>query len=75
MRKLSQTFISTRQLSVQEPVYHCLPELWLRKCFPRVTFINTSLHNDRIRILKPERELDQLNDDSTDIFKSGIMQK
>ena len=56
MQKLSQVFISARQFSVQEAVYLCLPELWLRKCFPRVTFLNTSLPNDRIRILKPETE-------------------
>ena len=46
-----------------------------RKCFPWETFINSSLPNDEIRILKPETELDELNDDSTDIFKSGIIEK
>ena len=74
MQKLSQEFISARQLSVQEAVYLCLPELWLRKCFPRVTFINTSIPNDGIRILKSETELHELNDDSTDIFKAGIIE-
>ena len=74
MRKLSQEFVSARQLSVQEAVYLCPPELWLRKCFPRVTFINTSIPNDGIRILKSETELHELNDDSTDIFKAGIIE-
>ena len=54
MQKFSQGFIYARELSVQEVVYLCLPELRLRKCFLRVTFINTSLPNDTIRILKPE---------------------
>ena len=58
MRKFSQAFIFARQLSVQEAAYLCLPELWLRKCFPRITFINTSLPNDTISILKPDTELD-----------------
>ena len=58
MRKLWQAFISARQFSVQETVYLCFPELWLRKSFPRITFRNTSLPNDRIRILKSETELD-----------------
>ena len=75
MRKLSQAFISARQLSVQEVVYLCLPELWLRKYFPKAAFINTSLPNDRIRILKPETELDEVNDDSTDIFKASLIEK
>ena len=46
--------------------------LWLRKDFSRV---NTSLPNNRIRILKPETELDELNDNNTDIFKAGIIEK
>ena len=75
MRKLSHAFIFARKLSVQEAVYLCLPELWLRKYFPRVNFINTSLPNDRIRILKLETELHELNDGSTDIFKSDIIEK
>ena len=45
MGKLSQAFISARQLSIQEAMYLCLPKLWLRKFFPRVNFINTSLFN------------------------------
>ena len=56
-------------------MYLCLQELWLRKCFSRVTFINTSLCNDIIRILKSETELDELDDDTTDVFKAGIIEK
>ena len=56
-------------------MYLCLQELWLRKCFSRVTFINTSLCKDRIRILKSETELDELDDDTTDAFKAGIIEK
>lgn len=74
MQKLSQAFNSARHLSVQEAVDLCLPELCLRKCFRRVTFINTSLPNDRIATLRPETELDEFYDDTTNIFKSGIME-
>ena len=74
-RKLSQAFISAKQLSFQEAVYLCLLELWSRKRFPGVIFINTILNNERIRILKPETKLHELNDDSTDIFKSDIIEK
>ena len=72
MYKLAQAFISSRQLSVQEAVYFCLPELWLRKCFPDVRFVDTSLPRDRIRISKSKEEISQLSDDSTDIFQSNI---
>ena len=43
MYKLAQAFISSRQLSVQEAVCFRLQKLWLRKCFPVVPFVNTSL--------------------------------
>ena len=32
--KLTYSFVSLRQLSVQEAEYHCLPELWFQKCNP-----------------------------------------
>ena len=32
----SHAYASNRECSIQEAVYHCLPELWLRKVFPGV---------------------------------------
>ena len=46
MYKLACSFICSRQLSVQEAVYFCLPELWLRKCCPAILFINTNLREE-----------------------------
>ena len=34
-------------MSVQEAVYLCLPELWLRKCQQGVMFLNTNLPYER----------------------------
>ena len=48
LKKIAYSFISSRQLSVQEAVYNALPELWLRKCSPGISFINTNLPNNRI---------------------------
>ena len=62
----------SRQLSVQEAVYNVLPELWLRKCSPGISFINTNLPNNRIRMIKSKKELDLLPDHSTGIFKKSI---
>ena len=47
----------------------------VRKPFPRFNFTNISLPIDRIRLLKPETELYQVNDDSIDIFKSDLIEK
>ena len=75
MKKLAYLFICSRQMSVQEAVYLCLPELWLRKYQPRVMFLNTNLCQERIRLLKTEKELLEMPEDSKDIYKSVISEK
>ena len=75
MKKIAYSFISSRQLSVQEAVYNVLPELWLRKCSPGISFINTNLPNNRIRMIKSKEELELLPDNSTDIFKKSIIDR
>ena len=44
-----------------------MPELWLRKTFPRVIFANSNLPENRFRICKTEEQLSELPDDSSDI--------
>ena len=75
MKKLAYSFICSRQMSVQEAVYLCLPELWLRLCQPSVMFLNTNLPHKRIRLLKTEEELLQMPEDSKNTYKNGINEK
>ena len=74
LRKIGAAFLSTREVGSQECVYRCTPELWLRKIFPGTVFVNTDLPNKRIRVAKAQHELDELDDESTDIFKSNIIE-
>ena len=73
LRKIGAAFLSTREVSAQECVYRCMPELWLRKIFPKTVFASTDFAENRVRFAKTQQELDELNDDSTDIFKSNII--
>ena len=75
MKKLTCSFICSRQMSVRETVCLCLPELWLRKCQPGVVFLNTNLPHERIRLLNTEKELLEMSEDSKGIYKSGIIEK
>ena len=75
MKKLTSSFIYLRQISVQEAVYLCLPELWLRKCQLSVLFLNNNLHHERIGLLKTEKELLEMFEDSKYIYESGIIEK
>ncbi len=73
LRKIGAAFLSTREVSAQECVYRCMPELWLRKIFPKTLFVSTDFPENRIRVAKTQQELDELDDDSIDIFKSNII--
>ena len=75
MKKIAYLFISSRQFSVQEAAYNVLPEFWLRKCSPGISFINTNLPNNRIRMIKSKEELVLLPENSTDIFKKSIIDR
>ena len=73
LKKIGAAFLSTREVSAQECVYRCMPELWLRKIFPKTIFVRTDFPENRIRVTKTQQELEELNDDSIDIFKSNII--
>lgn len=75
LRKIGAAFLSSREVSSQECVYRCMPELWLRKIFPKTVFISTDLPQKRVRIAKTQQELDALDEDSTDIYKSNIIER
>ena len=75
LKKVGAAFLSCREVSAQECVYRSLPELWLRKTFPGTVFVNTGLPQERLRIAKCQRELEELDDDSTDVFKSNIIER
>ena len=75
LRKIGAAFLSTREVSSQECVYRCMPELWLRKIFPATVFVSTDLPERRIHVTKSQQELEDLDDDSTDVFKSNIVER
>ena len=75
LKKIGAAFLSKREVSAQECVYRCMPELWLRKIFPGTVFVNTNLPEKRVCVTKTKNELDELDDDSTDIYKSNIIER
>ena len=75
MKAISKAYSSKRECSVQEAVYHVMPELWLRKTFPGVIFANSNLPEHRYRICRSEEELLEMPDDSTDVFKRNMLDR
>ncbi len=64
LKKIGAAFLSKREVSSQECVYICTPELWLRKIFPKTVFVSTDLPEIRLRVTKTKNELDQLDDEA-----------
>ena len=75
MKKLAIAFLSQRQCSLQEAVYQVMPELWLRKTFPAVVFANTNLPERRYRLFKSQEQLQEVPEDSTDVFKRNNLDR
>ena len=75
LKKIGAAFLSTREVSSQECVYQCLPELWLPKTFPGTIFINIDLPEKRIRTRISEQQLSELEDDSTEVYNSNIIER
>ena len=53
---------------MQEAVYYCLPELWLRKVFPGAIYANTNIPEKRFKSF-------ELPDKSEDIFKKNMLDR
>ena len=74
-KKIGAAFFSTREVSSEECVYRSMPGFWLRKIFSKTVFVSTDFPEKRVRVAKTQEELNELDDESTDIFKSNIIQR
>ena len=75
MRSIARAYANKRECSVQEAVYILMPELWLRKTFPGVIFANSNLPENRFRICRSKEEIDELPEDSVDVFKRNMVDR
>ena len=75
MRSISRAYKTKRECSVQEAVYIVMPELWFRKSFPGVVFANSNLPENRYRMCRSKKEIDELPGDSCDVFKRNMIDR
>ena len=73
MKAIAKGYITNRECSVEEAVYLIMRELWLRKIFPQVIFLNSNLPEKRFRIFKKKAEIYELPGDSSDIFQRNML--
>ena len=48
IKTIAKAYLTNRECSVQEAIYHILPELKLRGIIPTVHFVNTNLPEERV---------------------------
>lgn len=74
--KFAPPFPTSRQISSQELIGYCFPELWKRKGFPRNIFVNKNIQSQSkwVKLCKIEKEIMELDPKSTDIFKCNMIE-
>ena len=75
MKSIARPYSMKRECSAQGAVYHIMPELWLRKKFPPVVFANTNISENCFRVCLDEREIKDLPENSTDIFRKNMVDR
>ena len=74
MRDIGNKFLNNVEISAQEAVYVAL-QLRMRKSSRQVVFISTSPPEDRVQLLKPVQEIKDLEDESDEIYVSGLISR
>ena len=72
MKSVAHAYSFKRECSVQESVYHIMPELWLRKIFP-VVYANSDLPEKCLKMILSEKEIAELPDDSTNLLIATLI--
>ena len=74
VRDIVNKFLNNVEISAQEAV-NILLQLPMRKSSRQVVFINTSPPEDRVQLLKPLQEIKNMEDDSDEVYASGLIKR
>ncbi|XP_048584895.1 uncharacterized protein LOC125567916 [Nematostella vectensis] len=74
VRDIGSKFLNNVEISAQEAVYIVL-QLPMRKSSRQIIFINTSPPNERVDLLKPMDNINEMDDDSEEIYTSGLLKR
>ena len=74
VRDIGSKFLNNVEISAQEAVYIVL-QLPMRKSSRQIIFINTSPPDERVQLLKPRDDIKEMDDDSEEIYTSGLIKR
>lgn len=72
LRDIGSKFVNNVEISAQEAVYNVL-HLPIRKASRQIVFINTSTPHERVELLQPMIEIENMDDDCEEIYTSGLL--
>ena len=74
VRDIGNKFLNNVEISAQEAV-NIILQLPMRKSSRQVVFINTSPPENRVHLLKPLQEINEMEDDSDEIYAFGLVKR
>ena len=74
VRDIGNQFLNSVEISAQEAVYIVL-QLPMRKSSRQVIFINTTPPEERVQLLKPMNEIEEMDDNSEEVHSSGLLNR
>ena len=75
MKSIAREYATKTEFSVQETVYHVMPELWLRNYSPEVIFANSNLPENRYRMCLSEEEIRELPEDIINEYQKNMFDR
>ena len=69
MEIIAKAYLYNQDYSSQEAVDHILTELKLLRIIPAVYFVNANLSEEKFQVLLSKKELSELLDNCSNIFK------
>ena len=74
VRDIGNKFLNSAEISAQEAVYNVL-HLPMKKSSRQVIFINTTPPDERVQLLKPINDIQEMEDDCEDVYSCGLLQR
>lgn len=74
VRDIGSKFVNNVEISAQEAVYIIL-QLPMTKASRQIVFINTSPPDERVELLKPMNEIEDMDDECEEIYTSGLLKR
>lgn len=72
LRSISNVFLNASEISAQEAIY-CISGLPLSRASEAEIYLNTSLPQERVHILKSMQEIRNMDEESSDIFQNSFI--